>query len=58
MKDLASLPLDSCDHNMVNEAGKDLVGNLLCERAARFAPNQHFQSFVKVYHYIFIRINC
>ena len=48
MVDLSNTPLDSCDISMLNEAGTDTLGNILCHRAALFAPGQHFQSFVKV----------
>ncbi len=48
MEKLAKVPLDSCEMNMMNEFGNQTLGNILCGRAAAFAPGQHFQSFVTV----------
>ncbi len=48
MEDLARVPLDSCEHSMLNEDADETLGNLLCRRASRFSPGQQFQSFVSV----------
>ncbi len=48
MEDLAQVPLDSCEHSMLNQDAEETLGNILCRRASRFAPGQNFQSFVSV----------
>jgi hypothetical protein len=48
MHDMSTLSLESCDKNLLNEAGTRTLGNVLCEKAGLWAPGQHFQSFVTV----------
>ncbi len=48
MEDVAKLSLDSCEYSMLNENADETLGNILCKKAARFAPGQNFQSFVSV----------
>ncbi len=51
MSKISSVPLDGCSQSLLNEYGDRTLGDILCEKAGRFAPGQHFQSFVKIGFY-------
>ena len=48
MSVVSNTTMDSCNKNFLNANGFETIGNILCKKAAYYAPNQHFQSFVKV----------